>query len=138
MSDHASAVSIDGRTFEFEAPIADLLPLGGYAELQSPGSRYLRQAIAVKPDFSGDGAGRTAMVLDSLRCRSRRLRISGTPKWAMPMVFQRCTSTGTRDLASRSTFRQLDGLPSISEFAFWLRDRPGICISVSSGSIRSG
>ena len=82
MTDHASAFSIDGRTFEFEAPIADLLPLGGYVELQSPSSRYLGQILTERGTRRDHGlpiaVGSGALVA-SLDESDEALRLDASP-----------------------------------------------------------
>jgi len=46
MNNRAQAFSIDGRVFEFEAPIDQVLPLGGYVEISDDSRKYLGQVIA--------------------------------------------------------------------------------------------
>ncbi len=59
-----NAYSIDGRTFEFEAPLSAALPIGAYVRLDADGRSFLGHLIheAVGTQSTGDGsvgAGRT-------------------------------------------------------------------------------
>ena len=82
MTEHASAFSIDGRVFEFEAPVADLLPLGGYVEVQTPGHRYLGQIMTERGTRRDDGTavavGSGALVA-SLNDSDDALRLESAP-----------------------------------------------------------
>jgi DNA helicase HerA-like ATPase len=60
MNGQARAFSIDGRMFEFEAPIGDVLPLGGFVEISTDAGAYLGQVVAERAAALDPAAPRIA------------------------------------------------------------------------------
>jgi uncharacterized protein len=61
-----SAFSIDGREFEFDLPISETFPVGGYVEIDEGGRRHLGQVLEERAARGSDGragvAGRGVLV----------------------------------------------------------------------------
>jgi len=63
MSDQARAFSIDGRHFDFESPLDEVFPLGGFVEISNGPLRYLGQVLGEqaaafdpqRPQVTGSG-----------------------------------------------------------------------------------
>ena len=60
MNNSAQAFSIDGRVFEFEAPIDQVLPLGGYVEISDGSRTYLGHVSAERATTLDPAAPRIA------------------------------------------------------------------------------
>ncbi len=62
----AQAYSVDGRTFSFEAGLADALPIGSYVTIETDGGTYLGQVLESAPGERVAGSSNTAPALTIL------------------------------------------------------------------------